>query len=256
MMACELSTGIVGVALLAGYVLPACGYAQEVGSPAGIRSEQSLPSRYPYVVADMLKFCEPQKGFWVDLGAGKGQVAIPLIEATGTPVTMLDPDAEAMAKGLRIAREKGLADQLFAVIGVAEDLPFPDNSVDLVVSRGSIFFWDDPVKGLQEVRRVLRPGGKAYVGGGAGSGYPEAAANKLIEQRKKKLEGDEAEKWKRFLELRRPQQMQQWAQKAGLSSCQVMGQGAISAADKRVGQGVWLLYEKAGVPPSSDRQAR
>lgn len=97
-------------------------------------------------------------------------------------------------------------------------MPFPDNSVDLVVSRGSIFFWDDPVKGLQEVYRALRPGGKAMIGGGAGSGYPKEAAEARIASRKKKLEGDEAEKWKRFVELRRPEKLRGWAEAAGLAS--------------------------------------
>ena len=218
--------------------------AQEPGAPEGIKSEQSLPSRYPYVVQDMLKYCAPQKGLWIDLGAGKGQVAIPLIEATNNPIVMLDPNAEAMSKGLEIAREKGLEDRLSAVIGVAEDMPFPDKSVDFLASRGSIFFWDDPVKGLKEVYRVLRPGGKAYIGGGAGSGYPKEAVQKLIEQRKNKMKGDEAEKWNRFVALRRPEQMKKWANDARLPEFEVMGKGAISAEDSRVGQGVWLLFEK------------
>jgi SAM-dependent methyltransferase len=214
------------------------------GAPKGLRSEHNLPDRYPYVVKDILKYCQPKKGFWIDLGAGKGQVAIPLIEATGNPVVMLDPDAGAMSKGLDIARKKGLDHRLFAVVGVAEKMPFPDNSADLVVSRGSIFFWDDPVKGLREVYRVLRPGGKAYIGGGAGSGYPKEAAQKLIEGRKQKMQGEEAAKWKRFVGLRRPEQMKKWAKDAGLPTFQVMGKGAISAEDTQVGQGVWLLFEK------------
>jgi len=218
--------------------------AQKPAAPKGLKSEQSLPSRYPCVVQDVLNFCKPQKGFWVDLGAGKAQVAIPLMEATGNPVVMLDPKREAMAEGLEIAREKGLEDRLSAVVGVAEEMPFLDNSVDLVVSRGSIFFWDDPVKGLQEVYRVLRPGGKAYIGGGAGSGYPKWAVEKLIQGRKEKMHGEEAEKWNRFVELRRPEQMKQWAEEAGLRDAEVMGKGAISDEDERVGQGVWLLFEK------------
>jgi SAM-dependent methyltransferase len=123
-------------------------------------------------------------------------------------------------------------------------MPLPDNSADLVVSRGSIFFWDSPAKGLQEVYRVLRPGGHAYIGGGAGSGYPPAATQQLIESRQAGLAGDDAERWKRFVGLRRPEQMRKWADEAGLPDYEVMGCGAISAADQRVGQGVWLLFTK------------
>ncbi len=239
--------------LLALALLPAFAVAPRAAAsdaPEGIRSEQELPSRYPFVVQDVLKHCKPDKGFWIDLGAGKGQVAIPLIEAAGNPVLMIDPDREAMARGLELAREKGLGDRLSAVVGVAERLPLVDASVDLVVSRGSIFFWDDPVEGLKEVYRVLRPGGKAYVGGGAGSGYPAWAARKLVEGRKRKMQGEEAEKWKRFIALRTPEQMTRWAGEAGLEDFRVMGKGAISAEDPRVGQGVWLVFEKPH--PSGD----
>jgi len=213
-------------------------------APTNIRSEQTLPDRYPYVVKDMLAFCKPEKGFWVDLGAGKGQVAIPLIEATGNPVVMLDPNADAMKKGLEVARAKGVGDKIFAVVGVAEKIPFPDETVDLLVSRGSIFFWNDPVKGLQEVQRVLRPGGKAMIGGGAGSGYPKAAAEALVHSRKQKLLGEEAEKWKRFIELRRPEQMRKWAEAAGLTEYELAGKGAISTDDPKVGQGIWIWFTK------------
>ena len=217
-------------------------------APSGLRAERDLPSRHPYNVKDILRHCKPEKGFWVDLGAGRGQLTVPLVEATGNAVMMIDPDVEAMQKGLSLAREKGLQDKLLAVVGVAETLPLADDSVDLLVSRGSIFFWDDQPKGLQEVYRVLRPGGKAMIGGGAGSGYPAWATEKLIQGRKSRLEGEEAEKWQRFVELRRPEQMKAWAEAAGLSNYTVMGEGAISAADRRVGQGVWILLEKPSDP--------
>ena len=61
------------------------------------------------------------------------------------------------------------------------------------------------------------------------------------------MNGDEAEKWKRFVELRRPEQMKKWAQDAGLTEFQVMGEGAISAGDAKVGQGTWLLFTKEKV---------
>jgi len=225
-------------------LLSSIAVAQESNAPKGIENEQSLPGRHLYVVQDALRLCKPTKGFWVDLGAGKGQVAIPLVEASGNPVMMVDPNKEAITEGLELARKKGMADRLFAVIGRAEELPLADNSVAFVVSRGSIFFWDNPAKGLREVHRVLRPGGKAFIGGGAGSGYPKWAVEKLIQERTAQMQGEDAEKWKRFVELRHPEQMKKWAEEAGLSEYEVMGKGAISADDDKVGQGVWLMFEK------------
>lgn len=213
-------------------------------TPKGLNAEQSLPNRQPYVVEDALRLCQPKPGFWVDLGAGAGPVALALAEKGHNPVLMIDPNPEALGRGLQTARDKGWADRAYAVVGRAESLPLVDSSVDFLVSRGSIFFWEDPVKGLQEVRRVLRPGAKAYIGGGAGSGYPQDAVEKLIQDRTRKTKGPDAERWKRFVELRRPEQMQQWARDAGLGEFQVLGRGALSADDLRVGQGVWLLFEK------------
>ena len=80
-------------------------------------------------------------------------MAIPLIEATGNPVVMVDPKGEALGEGLQAAWAKGVGDRFLAVVSVAEHLPFFDDSVDLVVSRGSIFFWEHPARGLQEVYR-------------------------------------------------------------------------------------------------------
>jgi hypothetical protein len=47
------------------------------------------------------------------------------------------------------------------------------------------------------------------------------------------------------VELRRPEQMRAWAEAAGLPHFEIMGQGAISAEDAHVGQGVWITFEKA-----------
>jgi ubiquinone/menaquinone biosynthesis C-methylase UbiE len=49
--------------------------------------------------------------------------------------------------------------RLTFVAGVAEQLPFPDASMDLVVSSTSFDHWSDQGAGLVECARVLRPGG-------------------------------------------------------------------------------------------------
>ncbi len=45
----------------------------------------------------------------------------------------------------------------------AEDLPYPADYFSKACSVNSIFYWQDLARGLAEMQRVLRPGGKAVV---------------------------------------------------------------------------------------------
>ena len=42
-------------------------------------------------------------------------------------------------------------------------MPFPDGEFDLVISTLSFHHWKQPEKGLDEVYRVLREGGEAWI---------------------------------------------------------------------------------------------
>jgi ubiquinone/menaquinone biosynthesis C-methylase UbiE len=53
--------------------------------------------------------------------------------------------------------------------GDVHEIPLADETVDLAMSRGSVFFWEDHCKAFQEIYRVLKPGGVAIIGGGFGS---------------------------------------------------------------------------------------
>jgi ubiquinone/menaquinone biosynthesis C-methylase UbiE len=215
-------------------------------------TRSQVPAPYPYVAADILEYCRPQKGIWVDLGSGNGGVGLALAArdapaASASTIVLVDPNTEALSKGLQSAKSKGLAHRVVAVVGKAERMPLPNGSVDLVVSRGSIFFWDDPGKGVQEVYRVLRPGGEAMLGGGRGEHYPEWARREFTRRRHANMDPN-SEATKRFRRLRSPDTFRQWAKQAGLPDFKVIGQGGLSPDDPRAGKGIWLRFSK----PMSD----
>ena len=211
-------------------------------------TKKPLPDLDPYVASDILEWCNPTAGVWVDLGAGSGGVALAVASAENdaasrSTIVLLDPDADAISGALRKGRGKGLGSRLVAVVGVAEKMPLPDNSVDLVFSRGSIFFWEDQAKGIREIHRVLRPGGQAMIGGGRGSKYPEWARREFTRRRQNNRKKDSPQA-KEFARLRDPATFRQWAKDAGIPDFEVVGQGGLPADDPRAAAGIWLRFTK------------
>lgn len=51
------------------------------------------------------------------------------------------------------------------LVGDVSQLPFADASFDRAYSVNAVFFWPDPVAGIAEIHRVLRPGGRAVIAG-------------------------------------------------------------------------------------------
>jgi SAM-dependent methyltransferase len=88
----------------------------------------------------------------LDLGAGTGKLTIRLVER-GLDVTAVDPIPE-MLDLLRTS----LPDTP-ALLGTAEEIPLPDDSVDSVLVAQA-WHWFDPERAIEEVARVLRPGGR------------------------------------------------------------------------------------------------
>jgi len=90
----------------------------------------------------------PGKG--VEIGVGTGRFAAPLGIKLG-----VDP-SESMRE---VARKKGID----VVPGVAEDLPFPDGSLDFVLMVTVICFFDSVPEAFKEAHRVLKSGGSLVV---------------------------------------------------------------------------------------------
>jgi len=99
-----------------------------------------------------------------DLGCGPGQLVIELARRSpGLQVTGIDLSDEMIARGQENARRAGVADRVSFRRGNAQQIPFSDASLDLVVSTLSLHHWSDPLAVLDEIARVLRPGGSFLV---------------------------------------------------------------------------------------------
>lgn len=93
----------------------------------------------------------------LDLGCGAGETSV-YFALKGAQVDALDISPEMMAVAGRLAQKHGVKLKLHT--GVAEKLPFAAESFDLVFGNG-VLHHVDLIPALQEIRRVLKPGGKA-----------------------------------------------------------------------------------------------
>jgi len=97
----------------------------------------------------------------LDLGTGSGYALRALSESHRIDSGVgLDGSAEMVTN----AREYTDADTAVITYVVADfhDLPIADNSIDHVWSMEAFFFASDPVAMVEEIRRVLRPGGTFF----------------------------------------------------------------------------------------------
>ena len=95
----------------------------------------------------------------LELGAGTGHLAVDLAALVGPAGQVVATDvAPAMAELVR-QRLAGLPQARAEVVDAA-DIPGPADEYDVVVSRMGLMFVPEPLRALQEARRVLRPGGR------------------------------------------------------------------------------------------------
>ena len=101
----------------------------------------------------------------LDVGVGTGDLAFALLDASDPSASVVGVDlSEEM---LRLARERaavrGLGELRRLAPASAHALPYPDASCDRVAAGFAVRNFGDLPAGLREMRRVLRPGGRAVI---------------------------------------------------------------------------------------------
>ena len=100
----------------------------------------------------------------LDVGCGTGEVTLPAkTRAKDGKVYGIDPAPEMIAVAQKKAAHKKL--EIDFRVGVIESLPFPDATIDVVTSSLMMHHLPEELKvrGLAEVYRVLKPGGRLLI---------------------------------------------------------------------------------------------
>lgn len=97
---------------------------------------------------------DPANARLLDIGCGTGGSAFVLSRFGHAVGLDRDPQFLELSEGRPYAER---------VVGVAEELPFPNESFDAVAALDVLEHLDDDVAGAREIHRVLKPGGTAVV---------------------------------------------------------------------------------------------
>lgn len=170
-------------------------------------------------------------GVCLDIGSGGGHLGLSLAQITDMKVILLDKLADALTIAGKRAEKWGLSGRTETLLGDVHELPVGEKSVDLCISRGSVWFWEDQEKSFSEINRVLTKNGIAYIGGGFGN-------KELKEQVDKKMK-ERDRSWPRsrekFVEGNTVEHFTMLLKRTGISNFEITD-------DEK---GIWVVFEKS-----------
>jgi len=97
----------------------------------------------------------------LEVAPGPGYFAIALAKRGMFDVTGLDISKTFVEIARKNAKERGVAASF--EVGNASQMRFEENTFDLIFCRAAFKNFSEPVKALEEMRRVLRPGRRAVI---------------------------------------------------------------------------------------------
>ncbi|MFX1406019.1 MAG: class I SAM-dependent methyltransferase [Promethearchaeota archaeon] len=114
-------------------------------------------------VISELKRLNPS-GVILDLGCGTGNLIIKIAKAfPENEIIGIDISSEVLDIAKHNVEKKVINQDIKFKVGSAEDLPFPSESINLIISSLSLHHWLDPIKALNEIYRVLSKNGACLI---------------------------------------------------------------------------------------------
>lgn len=140
-----------------------CGEVYAEGDSPAARLEQQARERYALepVIHRFADFPSGRGKDVLEIGVGMGADHLEWAKSSPASLTGIDLTPRAIEFTAQRLALYNLHSSLR--VADAENLPFPDNSFDIVYSYGVLHHSPDTAQAIREVRRVLRPGGVARI---------------------------------------------------------------------------------------------
>lgn len=110
---------------------------------------------------NMLKDIKPQR--ILDLASGTGDFAIESLRLNPKEIIGMDISEGMLEVGRQKMKKNGYDNVISMRLGDSEDLPFEDNYFDALTVGFGVRNYENLEKGLSEMLRVVRPGGKLII---------------------------------------------------------------------------------------------
>jgi ubiquinone/menaquinone biosynthesis C-methylase UbiE len=138
---------------------------------------------YPVIAQQIVEKTGIKSGICLDVGSGGGHLGLSLAEITDMDVILLDKLEDALNIANNRASNWGLSERTTVLLGDVQRMPLEDGAINLCISRGSVWFWEDQKSAFKEIYRVLADGGMAYIGGGFGTSDLKEQVDKKMKER-------------------------------------------------------------------------
>jgi demethylmenaquinone methyltransferase / 2-methoxy-6-polyprenyl-1,4-benzoquinol methylase len=99
----------------------------------------------------------------LDIATGTGDFAIELAKLSPIKITGIDIADKMLEIARAKVKDKGLSGKIELMEADSENLPFPENTYDLATSAFGVRNLENLHKGLSEIYRVLKPGGRILI---------------------------------------------------------------------------------------------
>lgn len=99
----------------------------------------------------------------LDVATGTGDLSVAAMKLEPEHITGIDISQGMLAIGRRKITRKGFGDKIDLVEGDCQNLNFPDSSFDVAMVAFGVRNFENPLRGLAEMTRVIRKGGMVLV---------------------------------------------------------------------------------------------